>query len=234
MGLWRWLFRRKRNHERQPFSWQPTPAVVMRDYVDEDGRRHRGDAPYLLPKDDKEMQRLDYQHFILRHVLQGNCFAPVHDLLRRGGSVLDVGCGTGRWGCEIATTYPQAQVIGFDLEEAPRGASTPLNYRFCQGNLFDGLPFADHTFHYVHQRLLVAAVPRDRWPWVIGELRRVTQPGDWIELVEMGNTFYHEGTATRRFLEWWIAIAASRGIDASQMSQLDSLLKYAGLHAVRA
>ena len=56
-----------------------TPSV-QQVYYDEDGRRHRGDAPYLLPKDDKEIQRLNYQHFILRQVLKGNTFAPVDHL----------------------------------------------------------------------------------------------------------------------------------------------------------
>ena len=114
-------------------------------YLDEDGRRHRGDVPYLLPKDEKEIRRLDYQHFILRQVLKGNIFAPVDPLLRKHSHVLDVGCGTGRWGYEMAAAYPQTHVVGFDLEDIPRTASTPLNYQFYRGNLFNGLPFADST-----------------------------------------------------------------------------------------
>jgi|SRR5947209_8654837 len=234
MGLIRWLFRRKKRSLHT--SWQRTPSSPQKSMIffDEEGRRHRADAPYLLPKDDKEIQRLDYQHFILRHVLQGNMFAPMHTILIQPSKVLDVGCGTGRWGYEVARAYAQTQVIGFDLEEVPRTASTPLNYQFQQGNLFGGLPFPDGWFHYVHQRLLVAAIPLDRWPWVLGELKRVTMPGGWIELVEMGNTFHHAGPATTRFLEWWIAIAASREIDASYMSQLGVWLKRAGLGSIRA
>jgi len=97
-----------------------------------------------------------------------------------------------------------------------------------------GLPFAAQSFDYVHQRLLVAAIPLARWPWVVAELSRVTAPGGWIELVEMGTTFHHMGPATKRFLPWWSAISASRGIDASYMSQLGSLLKHAGLSNIRA
>ncbi len=233
MGLFHWLFRRKKR--RTPLTWKRTmpPPNVPHDYLDEDGRRHRGDAPYLLPKDDQEIQRLDYQHFILRHLLKGNSLAPVHDLLMRESHVLDVGCGTGRWGHEIAVAYPQAHVVGLDLEDIPRTASTPLNYHFSHGNVLQGLPFPSHSFQYVHQRLLVAAIPLDKWPWVIGELRRVTRPGGWIELVEMGNTFHQAGPATNQFLAWWVAIGASRGIDASNMSQLGVLLKHGGLFNVR-
>ena len=65
--------------------------------------------------------------------------------------------------------YPRTQVIGFDLEDTPHTLSTPLNYQFQRGNLLNGLPFAAQQFQYVHQRLLVAAIPLDKWPWVIGE-----------------------------------------------------------------
>jgi ubiquinone/menaquinone biosynthesis C-methylase UbiE len=205
-------------------TWERTPSVPQ-VYLDEDGRRHRGDVPYLLPKDEKEFERLDYQHFILRQVLKGNIFAPVHQLLRKPCHVLDVGCGTGRWGCEIAAAYSQTQVIGFDVEDILRTASTPSNYQFYQGNLLDGLPFVTQQFHYVYQRLLVAAIPLDKWLWVMRELRRVTHSGGWVELVEMGNTFNQAGPATKQFLAWWGAISTSKGIDASKMSQIGQLLK---------
>jgi SAM-dependent methyltransferase len=232
------LFSALRRKKQDPsFTWEPTMPVhkVSCDEVDEDGRRHRSDVPYLLPKDEQERQRLDYQHALLRQILPGNCFAPVHDLLlRTGRKVLDVGSGTGRWGHEIATAYPKTHVYGFDLEDVARPTPTPPNYQFYQGNVLSGLPFVSHTFHYVHQRLLVAAIPLDTWPWVVEELTRVTAPKGWVELVEMGNTFHRAGPATKRFLAWWSAISASRGIDASYMSQLSSLLKHAGLCNMRA
>jgi hypothetical protein len=81
MGLLNWLRPNKRKRTSTACNWKPTPSPVPQVYTDEDGRRHRADAQYLLPKDDQEIQRLDYQHFILRQVLKGNIFAPMHDLL---------------------------------------------------------------------------------------------------------------------------------------------------------
>lgn len=233
MGLFGWYPTRKKQRIFLPVVWKRTPPYIPQVYTDAEGRRRRGDAPYLLPKDASELQRLDYQHFILRQILKGNTFAPVHDLLCKGGHVLDVGCGTGRWGVEIATSYPKAQIVGFDLEDVLRSASTPLNYQFYSGNLLNGLPFAAQSFEYVHQRLLVAGIPLAQWPFVIGELKRVTAPLGWIELVEMGNTFHHAGPATQQFLVWWEAICATKGIDASKMSQIGTWLKQAGLRNVR-
>jgi SAM-dependent methyltransferase len=213
-----------------PPVWEPTPSPAQPlIFFDEDNRRHRADAPYLLPKDLQEVNRLDYQHYIFRRILQGNCFAPVHNFLQRGGNVLDVGCGTGRWGYEIAKTYPRTQVVGFDLEAVPPTTSVPLNYKFYQGNLLHGVPFAGQPFHYVHQRLLVAGIPVDKWPAVIEELRSITAPGGWIELVEMGTTFHRAGPATLQFLEWWKLVSADRGIDASKVASLVPLLIEMGL-----
>ena len=224
-----WPFRRK--HRYEPFHWQPTSSTV---YLDEDGRRRRADTPYLLPKDDKEIHRLDYQHFIFRQLMHGNTFAPVDALLKKGGAVLDVGCGTGRWGCEIATTYKHTQTIGFDLEDIPRTASMPLNYQFHRGNLLNGLPFVAQQFQYVHQRVLVAGIPLEKWPFVVGELKRVTHAGGWVELVEMGTTFHDAGPATRQFLEWWATISATRYIDASQVASIGNLLQHSGFSHVQA
>ena len=147
--------------------------------------------------------------------------------------MLDVGCGTGRWGWEMALTYPKTQVMGFDLENVPRTTSMPLNYQFQRGNLLDGLPFASKQFDYVHQRLLVAGIPTALWPSVIRDLQRVIHPGGYLELVEMGTTFHQAGPATTQFLEWWASISATRGIDASKLSGIGTLLEHAGCSQVQ-
>src|SRR5690348_2751118 len=77
------------------------------------GRRHLADAPYVLPSDEQEISRLDFQHYMLRYALRANYAAPVE----RPTSILDVGSGTGRWAMEMAQLFPQANVIGTDLVE---------------------------------------------------------------------------------------------------------------------
>jgi ubiquinone/menaquinone biosynthesis C-methylase UbiE len=96
----------------------------------------------------------------------------------------DVGCGTGRWVIEMARTFPGAQVVGLDIEPPQSGQILPPNARFVQANLLDGLPFADRSFDFTHQRLMVLAIPAAHWSAVVGELVRVTHPGGWVELLE--------------------------------------------------
>lgn len=196
------------------------------------GRRYLCEVPYVLPKDRTEGERLDFQHFLLRHMLGSNYLAPLEQLTI---SILDVGCGTGRWCREMARQFPYAQVVGLDLEELPDGpaALLPPNYRFVSGNVLHPLPFAHETFDYVHQRLLVAAIPLPHWPGVISELIRVTRPGGWLELVEAGTEFTNPGPLTRRFLAWGIAASTSRGLDARGIPHLGEMMHASGLHAVQ-
>ena len=141
-------------------------------------QRALGGAPYLLPRDANEIDRLDLQHYALRAALGVNFLAPV-------GSpawVLDVGCGSGQWGFDVCEQFPRATVVGLDL--APGKPQRPHRYRHIRANLLHGLPFADGSFDFVHQRLLFLAVPVVAWPAVVAELVRVTRPGGWVELVE--------------------------------------------------
>ena len=51
-----------------------------------------------------------------------------------------------------------------------------------QFNLLDGLPFEDDSFDFVFQRLLVGAIPKNKWPFIINELTRVLKPDGYLEV----------------------------------------------------
>lgn len=198
------------------------------------GRRHVANMPYVLPKDDAEISRLDFQHFMLRYVLHGNYLAPIN----QPRAVLDVGCGSGRWAMEMATYYPQANVVGVDLVPPPADSQPqqgygldrrPENYVFVEGNVMNGLPFADQSFDFVHMSLLSAAIPSARWQDVVAEMVRVTRIGGWIEMLE-GNPFPHAGNAAAA-ITGWIMTATTRkgGIDPYVYRRLEPLLQQARL-----
>lgn len=198
-------------------------------------RRHRDDVPYALPKDLEEGQRLNLQHYIFRYVLRGNYAAPLSGQI---STILDVGSGTGIWGQEMAQAFPTARVFGLDLEPpqtvslAASAASFPSNYHFVQGNLLEGLPFPDRMFDYTHQRMLVLGIPVQRWPDALRELWRVTRPGGWVELLELGTEIQPAGSATSTLLRWSTNFLHSRGIDSPSMKLLGGMLDQQGLRSV--
>ncbi len=187
-------------------------------------RRHRTDVPYVLPKDAQEIDRLDLQHYALRAILKGNYGAPVPTSMR---SILDVGAGSGRWCIEMAEAFPAAQVVGVDIEFP--AVTPPANCSFVQGNILNGLDFPANSFEFVHQRLLVGAIPALKWSFVLQELARVAAAGGWIELLESGEIFHQIGPITRQFLSRWPAAAQATGFDLSRMSHLDQLFAASGL-----
>ncbi len=203
------------------------------------GRRVIADAPYMLPKDLSEVNRLDFQHYMLRFALRGNYVAP----LQRPLAILDVGCGTGRWAMEMAESWPEANVVGVDLTppnvdmQGDLGRTQPdrrpENYTFVTGNVLQGLPFAENTFDFVHQRLLYAAIPRPQWPMVIAELHRVATPGGWVELVEGSLGANSDGPAMQQLAQWIIAATSRRQIDMQISPHLPGYLRDAGFRDVR-
>lgn len=191
-------------------------------------------ATYALPKDEREINRLDLQHFIARYALQGNYHAP----LQNPRAILDVGTGTGRWAQEMAQTFPAAQVTGCDLLEAETGKQAagivPPNYQFHTGDVLKGLSFADQSFDFIHQRFLIMGIPTDRWPHIIRELVRLTRPGGWIEIVETETQARNPGPNVQKYCDLVTMASKRRGIDSASVPRLGNMLQQAGLSNVQA
>jgi SAM-dependent methyltransferase len=185
--------------------------------------RASGARPYLFPRHPSEPDRLDVQHYALNLTVGANYVAPIGTPER----VLDTGCGTGQWAYDLCRDFPNAVVVGLDLQ--PSKPVRPANFRFQQGDLLDGLPFADGEFDFVHQRFLVPGVPLDQWDDLIAELMRVARPGGWIELVELAWTIEPAGRATRRLMELASSLGRSLGLDTGSVFRtLDHRLRRAG------
>ncbi len=228
MGWFGWFRRRKQ-------SATPTGAMTLDRPITKmvDGRERVIGLPYALPADGEEINRLDFQHYMLRYAFQGNYAAPVTHPL----SILDVGTGTGRWAIEMAQAFADANVIGLDVKPPavdvrasaqPEADVRPPNYTFVTGNLFEGLPFADRSFDFVHQRLLFTAIPHDRWPSVILELARVTQPGGWIELVDSIG-LANGGPNVEQLMDWIRLLSSRRGVDLMDGVKIGDYLRSAPL-----
>lgn len=205
------LFQRRAKKQRPPSDGN----IYFTDLGSEQVTR----VPYLLAHDVSEQNRLDFQHFFLKGILGANYLAP----LASPATILDVGSGTGRWATEMAQEFPDARVTGIDI--ASTNLSTmALNAHFLQQDIFKGLPFPAASFDYVHARLLVAAIPVAAWPGLLREYLRVVRPGGWLELFEGGTTFVNAGPLTRQYLQWWGRVSQQRGIDASYIEHLPSLM----------
>ena len=172
-----------------------------------DRGRPPGEA-YVLPRDAREIDRLDVQHFAARAAQGGRSYlAP----LERPARILDVGCGTGQWAFEMCVEFPSALVVGMDL--VPGKPNPPVNYRFVRANVLQGLPFRPDAFDFVHQRLMVSGIPVKLWPTVVRDLVGVTRPGGWVELSEGMPYMVPEGPATKRLWDLLRQLGRTVGLD---------------------
>jgi ubiquinone/menaquinone biosynthesis C-methylase UbiE len=181
---------------------------------------------YLFPRHPSEIDRLDVQHYAVRETIGVNYLAPV----AHPSSVLDVGCGTGQWCFELCHEFANAMVVGLDL--VPSKPAAPANYRFVKGNVLQGLPFADSSFEFVHQRFMVAsAVPVKSWGGLLRDLVRITRPGGWMELVEGIAELHSSGPATQRLLELTQQLQRSLGLDTTGVvvHSMHEYLEWAGM-----
>ena len=105
-------------------------------------------------------------------------------------SVLDYGCGVGRWTLWFA---PQVhRVVGVDLSpkmvEAARQASAGAGIRNVEHHAVEGmpLPFEDGAFDLVNAVwVLRYIVDDDKLARTVEELCRVVRPGGYVTLIEM-------------------------------------------------
>lgn len=224
------------------FFWRRPPADLPpppRRWTWLMGRRMLTNTPYVMPKDKLEGDRLEVQHHLLKLAAGGLYRAP----LRQPRDILDVACGTGTWGREMALAFPQARVIGFDLDASlPErameilgpGGQFPQNFRFQVADALQPFPFPDGAFDFVHARLISPFVPIARWPDVVSEMARVLRPGGGIiELVELETLPQTQSASFMRLMKVASDFMEGRGLHTGVGDALPQYLRAAGIQRIQ-
>ncbi|KAJ3028658.1 hypothetical protein HDV00_010105, partial [Rhizophlyctis rosea] len=173
------------------FAYDPLGRRIHADFTPLSSSPSTTEKVYVLPNDDEEMDRLTMQHYCIRQLFQSNFSAPVAGVLRSGGKVLDLGCGSGIWGMEVGSDFPKSTITGLDISPVQPSTIKPKNVTFLEGDITSlPLPFGDNTFAFVHMRLLVAGLRKEFYPVLIDEMVRILRPGGYIELMEIGDMVY--------------------------------------------
>ncbi|KAL2129651.1 hypothetical protein VTI74DRAFT_7485 [Chaetomium olivicolor] len=138
---------------------------------------------YMFPIDDTELERLDVFHkiFLLsrRNVLHS---APIYHLERP--RILDLGCGTGIWGIDMADKYPSGIHVGLDLNYI-QPEFIPANMRFLQKDIEERWEDLEpSSWDLIHMRTMNGSI--SDWPKVYAEIFRHLKPYyGYIEQVEI-------------------------------------------------
>lgn len=98
----------------------------------------------------------------------------VYDNVRRGASLLDLGCGAGML---ALLRRKEVTLTGVDLSEECARAARRNGYDLTCAARLDALPFPDATFDYVVSLDVLGHVAFEEKDGVIAEIRRVLRPG---------------------------------------------------------
>ncbi|GKT42096.1 putative methyltransferase tdiE [Colletotrichum spaethianum] len=141
------------------------------DYRVENGRTYHRykDGKYVVPNDDRELDRLDLQHQVWLLALDDRLgVAPPCKEGAEVGRVLDVGTGTGIWALNFGDEHPEA-------ERAP-------NVRFEIDDVEEEWTWS-RPFDYIHSRVMTASI--GDWEVYLRNCYDNLVPGGWVELQEL-------------------------------------------------
>ncbi|KAI9284372.1 S-adenosyl-L-methionine-dependent methyltransferase [Umbelopsis sp. AD052] len=142
-------------------------------------------STYVLPKDDREKDRLHGQHYVLKEKFGGNLLKPelTAKLFEKDINVLDVGCGPATWLMDLATEYPDSNFYGVDIADTFPQAIHPRNLKFQVANVLEPLPF-DFKFDFIQVRLLTVALRESEWEIAFRNVYNALKPGGIFQVIE--------------------------------------------------
>lgn len=97
--------------------------------------------PTIVEEDMKEYDRLQRQHYLLKSTRKGNTWAPIES----PNVIVEAGTANGIWALEMATQYPNSQVLGLDLKPPAFQHGNPANLRYNQTNINEPWPMNDNS-----------------------------------------------------------------------------------------
>ncbi|KAI5796112.1 S-adenosyl-L-methionine-dependent methyltransferase [Pyronema domesticum] len=209
----------------------------VHQYLFENGRRYHayyGPDKYLLPTDEKEQDRLDLNHEMMRLLWDDKLYqSPLNEPHR----ILDIGTGTGIWAIDMADQYPMAEVIGTDLSPI-QPEWVPANCRFEVDDATLEWTFKDNSFDFIHGRNICSGI--SDWDHLLSEIMRCMNPGGYVELCEYSITLNcDDGTmkpdnGTKIWMDKLRESMIKMGRPPPELESMKMLLEKAGFEDVHA
>lgn len=157
------------------------PRLENMPFIEAFGHHYHISGKIFLPFDEPERKRLEVQHKLYRHCLDGaltNTRLPLDT-----AHIVDLGTGIGVWAIEMAARYPQTQITGIDVYPIQRRKGVPPNVKFVIADVEDPWDFPDNSIDFVHARSIAGGV-RD-WPALLRQAYTKLKPGGLFEMTEI-------------------------------------------------
>src|SRR6266581_7738987 len=197
------------------------------------GDSPKGENVYFSdPESGGEMTRLLSQDRLITKGM-GGLFSERSDLsgIHR---ILDAACGPGGWALGVASTYPEIEVVGFDVSQAmidyarARAQAWGLgNADFRVMDIQKPQDFPDESFDLVNARF-INFLPAAAWPKLMRELGRITRPGGIIRLTESEWWYFSNSPALENLNAMIIRALKLQGGSFSESGRFTGVLPMLG------
>ncbi len=128
---------------------------------------------YRLRYASGEMLDSDYFDAVNRFDIRWSRTMWIFDNVRRGSTVLDLGCGAGLL---ALLKRKEVRVAGLDISRDCAAIARGNGYTSACAGALTSLPFADHSFDYVVSLDVMGHVEFDEKDAVLAEIKRVLRP----------------------------------------------------------
>ncbi|RHZ49314.1 hypothetical protein Glove_522g21 [Diversispora epigaea] len=148
----------------------------------------------------EEFDNASFHHFLFKNVWGKSYSAPIDEMLKAGGRVLDVGCSTGSFLLDCAVEFPKSEFVGIDISPIFPTQIKPTNVTFQIHDIRKPFPFEDESFDFIHLGFIRNYISIESWKLVtIPEILRILKPGGWVEFMESNNQLINSGEETTKF-----------------------------------
>ncbi|KXH62207.1 hypothetical protein CSAL01_10592 [Colletotrichum salicis] len=157
---------------------------------------------------DKERERLDFQHGVLKAIMGDNFPEVIWNHLNslKAPKIADAATGSGIFLREISTKLSaEAQLDGFDMDSSkfPDPALLPANVNLRIGNVMEPFPQGmQGQYDLVHVKLLYAAMKKEDWLLAVKNLKTLLKPDGYLFWSEIGAYGYASNPYSAAFHEW--------------------------------
>ena len=192
-----------------------------------------------------ELHRLQVQDQMLTNSMGGPL--PEQPDPNSFQAILDIGCGTGSWLIETATTYPNIRrLVGVDISTRmlelariqAQEAGVAERVEFHTMDILRMLEFPAESFDLVNQRFGFSYLRTWDWLPLLAEYRRVLRPGGTVRITESELLMIHNKPALSHLAElthqaFHRAGHAFRPTTDGVIGELASLLQRVGFHHIQ-
>ncbi|KAI1122231.1 S-adenosyl-L-methionine-dependent methyltransferase [Nemania abortiva] len=217
-----------------PAAGPSTAAAEEEPYIEAFGHKFHHSGRIFVPFDEKEQQRMEIEHRLFRHCLNGALTATRIPL--NVEQIVDLGSGTGLWPTEMAVRYPQAQILGIDVSRIQKTNAVPPNVRFSIGNVEDPWPVSVGSVDFLHARSLAGGV--SDWPALFTQAYEKLKPGGLLEWTEVAIQIFDfdgafgDAELCPNFLNLWRDVCRRNNIDFTPSPNGPEWLVEAGFESI--